>query len=257
MHTSPNIHLLIKYLLWCGILCTVCIVCWVWGAPWEWMKGSTYSSKVWTWQNLNIYVQALLWNRNSRSTGQCEGGRGEKYWTWERVEKGSRLSQAPEHPTAGPCVAGGKLQTKGFKAKQLLLFIVLLLVFVCLLWTVVQMLLCWVQSGRRERRCSFVFSRLSCSQGAELACPCQSLSVRVNHSQESEVQFEAKMAAGKPDRGWMWGAKIQSVDLEKLIAAFDWFFLLPETQKEEKVKLWDYKVLSPRVSRCSQPREYS
>lgn len=117
----------------------------VWGAQWEWVKGSTYSSKAWTWQNLNIYVQTLLRNRNSRSMGQWEGDWEEKNSTCERVEKGSRLPQAPAHPTAGMCVAGCKLQTKGSNAKQLLIFIVLLLLFVCWLWTVVQMLLCWVQ----------------------------------------------------------------------------------------------------------------
>lgn len=117
----------------------------VWGAPRERVKASTYSSKVWAWKNLNIYVPALLRNRNSRSIGQWEEGRGEKNSTWERAEKGRGLPQAPEHPTTGLRAAGCKLQTKGSNAKQLLSFIVLPLLFVCWLWTAVQMLLCWVQ----------------------------------------------------------------------------------------------------------------
>lgn len=108
-------------------------------------EGEHLLLKVWTWQNLNIYVQVLPRNGNSRSMGQWEGGRGEKNSAWDRVEKGSRLPQAPEHPTAGLCVARCNLQTKGSNAKQLLIFIVLLLLFVCWLRTVVQMLLCWVQ----------------------------------------------------------------------------------------------------------------
>jgi len=45
--------------------------------------------------------------------------------------RGSRLPQAPEHPTTGLCMAGCKLQAKGSNAKQLLIFIMLLLLFVC------------------------------------------------------------------------------------------------------------------------------
>lgn len=114
-----------------------------------------------------------------------------------------RLPQSPGLPTAGVCVFGYQLQavfaTKGSEAKQLLS----LLPSCCFSFGGCEhwCKCCFAGVGRRERRCSVVFSRLSRAQEVALVCSCQSLSVGLNHSQELEVQFEAKRALDKLDRG--------------------------------------------------------
>lgn len=113
------------------------------------------------------------------------------------------LPQSPGLPTAGVCAFGYQLQvvfaTKGSEAKQLLS----LLPSCCFSFGACEhwCKCCFAWVGRRERRCSVVLSRLSRAQEVALVCSCQSLSVGLNHSQELEVQFEAKRASDKLDRG--------------------------------------------------------
>lgn len=105
----------------------------------------------------NASVQALLRNRKSRSMDCWDGGWGEKNSTWGRIEKGSMLPQAPEHPATDLRGAGCKFQTKNPVLNNCLF----LLCSCCFLFVGCEQ---WCKHcfagckgvGRRERRCSCV-----------------------------------------------------------------------------------------------------
>lgn len=112
------------------------------GAQQEWVKGNAYSSKVTLLSRLFSELErAGPWIAEREAEG-IKTALGEE----QRKEAGSPRHQSILLQTG----VGLGVNVKESSAEQLLIFIVLLLLFVCGLWTVVQMLLCRVQMGGEE-----------------------------------------------------------------------------------------------------------